>query len=587
MDKCRSGALGFPVGLVAIFAGAGLALPAMAQQTAPLPPTRDELRPVAPLEQDRTPRLSVEGDIERAPCPLADPAYGDVTVTITDVQFNNLKGASLAEMRPSFAAYLGTKQPVAVLCEIRDAAATLLRSKGYLAAVQVPAQRIENGVVRMEMLYARMTALRVRGDASGAEKQIENYLGQLTGDEIFDRNRAERYLLLARDLPGYDVRLTLKPAGTGPGDLIGEVTVQRTRFELDATVQNIAARDTGSWGGQVRAAAYGLTGMGDSTTLSLYSTADLREQQILQLGHEMRLGRDGVTLAGYFTYAWTEPDLNAAAGTPDLKARTLFATLEARYPFKRSMGMNVRGALGFDFVNQRVSFIAPLSRDRLRVAYARLDLDAIDTRRPLAPAWRLAGALEVRQGIDVFNASPDCRRGCGGGGLAPSRFDGQADATVVRAEAEGEFALGKIASVMLRPRAQWASTSLMSFEEFSGGNYTIGRGYDPGTIIGDSGVGAQLELRGPRLNVRKGSKLMVQPYAFTDAAWVWNRNNPGVNDPDRLLSAGVGVRADLSNRFRLDLALAVPTEKAGLQRKRGDARILLTLTTRLVPWGAR
>ena len=41
------------------------------------------------------------------------------------------------------------------------------------------------------------------------------------------------------------------------------------------------------------------------------------------------------------------------------------------------------------------------------------------------------------------------------------------------------------------------------------------------------------------------------------------------------------------DRFRLDLALAIPTEKAGLQTKRGDPRVLLTLTTRLVPWGAR
>ena len=66
--------------------------------------------------------------------------------------FNNLKGATPEELRPSWAAYAGTSQPVAVLCEMRDAAATILRDKGYLAAVQVPTQRIENGVVTMETL---------------------------------------------------------------------------------------------------------------------------------------------------------------------------------------------------------------------------------------------------------------------------------------------------------------------------------------------------------------------------------------------------------------------------------------------------
>ena len=162
--------------------------------------------------------------------------------------FNNLKGASVDEMRAAWAPYAGTERPVAVICEIRDAAATMLRSKGYLAAVQVPTQKIENGIVRFEVLYARVTTVRARGQVGGAEAKIAGYLSKLTEDEIFDRNRAERYLLLARDLPGYNVQLTLKPAGTGPGDLIGEVSVLRRPYAIDVTVQNLAARQTGTLG---------------------------------------------------------------------------------------------------------------------------------------------------------------------------------------------------------------------------------------------------------------------------------------------------------------------------------------------------
>ena len=154
-----------------------------------------------------------------------------------------------------------------MLCEIRDAAATMLRDKGYLAAVQVPTQRIENGVVRMETLYARITTIRARGQTGGAEAKLAAYLNKLTEDEYFDRDRAERYLLLARDLPGYNVQLTLKPAGTGPGELVGEVSVLHRPYSLDVTVQNLAAQETGRWGGQVRGQLFGLTGLGDVTTL--------------------------------------------------------------------------------------------------------------------------------------------------------------------------------------------------------------------------------------------------------------------------------------------------------------------------------
>ncbi len=44
----------------------------------------------------------------------------------------------------------------------------------------------------------------------------------------------------------------------------------------------MAARDAGPYGAQLRAQFYGLTGMGDRTYVSAYSTLDFQEQQIVQ-----------------------------------------------------------------------------------------------------------------------------------------------------------------------------------------------------------------------------------------------------------------------------------------------------------------
>jgi hemolysin activation/secretion protein len=155
-------------------------IPAVAQSVAP---TRDELSNIAKPEAPPRPTLNVVGEIERSPCPLADPRFADVHVTISDVQFNGLKGATPEEMRAAWSPFAGREQPVSVLCEIRDAAATILRDKGYLAAVQVPTQQIENGVVRMETLYARVTTVRARGQTDGAEAKLAAYLNKLTEDE--------------------------------------------------------------------------------------------------------------------------------------------------------------------------------------------------------------------------------------------------------------------------------------------------------------------------------------------------------------------------------------------------------------------
>ena len=556
-----------------LLATVALALPsaALAQSVAP---SREELTRITQPPERPRPTLNVVGDVERSPCPLADPRYADIKVTIGDVRFNGLKGATPEELRPSWAPFAGSEQPVAVLCEIRDAAATILRNKGYLAAVQVPTQRIENGVVTMETLYARITTIRARGQTGGAEAKLAGYLNKLTEDEYFDRNKAERYLLLARDLPGYNVQLTLKPAGTGPGELVGEVAVLSRRYSLDMLVQNLAAEATGRWGGQVRGEVYGLTGLGDVTSVALYSTFDFKEQKILNVAHSFRPGSEGLVVDGQFTYAWTKPDINASDAVPDLKAKTMFWTVDARYPIVRSQSSNLWASVGFDFVDQKVHFFEPLSRDKLRILWLRADWDAIDlgSRRP---AWRASAFAEVRRGLGIFDASKS------DDAVPPSRFDGDATATVFRMGGSAELALGRDFAIAVSPRLQFSPDALLSFEEFTAGNYTIGRGYEPATLSGDSGAGLSAELRGPRILVAKQSKLSMQPFLFGDAAWVWNKHDG--EGAERLTSAGGGVRAELADRFRLDGTVAVPLEKTGILDRKGGVRVLVTLTTRILP----
>ncbi|MEZ5707792.1 MAG: ShlB/FhaC/HecB family hemolysin secretion/activation protein [Blastomonas sp.] len=574
------------MGIGSILGFGAAALPVQAQVNVPSPPTREEVDRPVPRAEERGPRLEVEGDIERSPCPLRDPSYAGVRLTLNQVTFNNLKGATADEMRAAYAPYLGTEQQVGVLCDIRDAAATMLRRKGYLAAVQVPTQRIENGNVQLEVLYAKITAIRVRGDAGRGEQLVAKYLERLTEDEVFNQNNAERYLLLARDLPGYDVRLTLVPAGTGPGELVGDVAVRRTPYEVDFNVQNLASDDAGHFGGQLRAQFYGLTGMGDRTTLAAYSTLDFQEQQVVQIGHEMRLGSEGLRIGGRFTYAWTKPDIGNF-GTTSIKADTLLASLEASYPLLRSQAASVWISGGLELVNQDVDFIGPLSRDRLRIGYVRVLGEAVDLDHGARPRWRMNGTIEFRQGLDILGASDPCNLTCGLTGTPTSRPDGDPTSSVLRAAGEFEVALGSKFSLVARPRAQIAFGPVLSFEEFSGGNYTVGRGFDPGTIVGDDGVGISLELRGPRIRPFENTEFAFQPFVFFDNGWAFDDTRAGAADPQRLTSLGGGFRSRFQDRFQLDVTLAVPTNRAGFLASTPDPRLLFTFTTLLLPWGDR
>ncbi|MEM7687737.1 MAG: ShlB/FhaC/HecB family hemolysin secretion/activation protein [Pseudomonadota bacterium] len=566
-----AGALATALGATPLF----LSTPASAQIIAP---TREELSGISRPDEVRAPRLNIEGGIERSPCALADPQYADVKVTVREVVFNGLKGATLEEMESAWKPFEGTEQSVAVLCEIRDAAATLLRNKGYLAATQVPTQRISDGKVTFEVLYGKITAVRAVGETGGAEKKLQQYLGRLSENEIFDRNEAERALLLARDLPGYDVNLKLVPADGEAGALIGEVTVRRKRTAFDIAIQNFGAESTGPYGGQIRAQFFGLTGMGDATSLSYFASQDFSEQHVIQASHEFRPGGDGLTIGGQFTYAWTSPDIGTAdaLGIPlaDLQAETLFAGISASYPVKRTQGENVTVSAGFDYVNQDVDFIVPLSRDRLRVGWLRMDYDSIDLARR-APRYRTAATIEFRQGFDIFGASSVCLGlACPAGQVNPGRIDGSPTSSVIRANGLAELSLSRLLALTLKPRGQVSlGGGLFGFEEFAAGNFTVGRGYAPGTIIGDHGLGLTTELRTSTLPLNK--KLAVQPYAFFDIAQIWNQD-PDIDDD--LASIGGGARLALGRRYSLDAFVALPLKRAGLQTERGDVRVLFTLT---------
>jgi len=575
------------LGLIAL---AGLPTLAAAQ-------TREEVQRIPPpTSPTDSPRVTIEGDgIERAPCPLADPQFKDITVTLADVKFNGLGAVPSELVRASYAGLIAQTVPIAQVCEIRDRAATALRRAGYLAAVQVPPQRIEGGIVTFDVLVAKLVGFQVRGDAGKSEGLIQRTLEAIREQPVFNIREAERYLLLARDLPGFDIRMTLRPAGTVPGEVIGEVLVVRTPVSLVVNAQNLGSREVGRFGGLAQLTLNGIFGAGDRTSLGVFTTSDFEEQQVVLATQEFRLGRDGLMIGGDFNYAWTRPGI--AAGL-DIQSRTLTATLRARYPVIRTQATNLYAGGGFDLIDQRTRLAGlPISEDHIRALYARLDYDAIDPASIASttgysasePRWRIGASLELRQGVDVLGATKRCGAalaGCTAGGRAPPSLQlANPVAFVARAQGLIEFRPVPIVAFIVQPRAQYSPSVLLSYERFSGGNYTVGRGFDPGTLVGDKGVGLRSEVAVGSLVPATRKDLAWQVYGFFDAAWVWsNEPLPALPNPQRLQSAGGGVRAVFGDRFQLDTGVAVPFRAAGLQTQRGDTRILISLTVKLLPW---
>ena len=574
---------------VALLMTAALPGAALAQSTPPPPPPqslpdREQVELPAPDPEQQRPRIRVDARdaVQTAPCPLE--RY-DIKVAITNVAFSGVNGAELApEIRQLLASVTppgGGEQPIAVVCEIRDRATAALRREGYVASVQIPPQTVETGTLRLEVITARIVEIRVRGDAAPYRGTLTARTEQLKSLNPLNERDAERILLLAGDVPGLDVQLALRPAGTAPGEVIGDLTVVYRPYSILANVQNYGSRQLGRETAYVRGEVYGLTGAADVTYLGASTTLDFEEQQVVQVGHIAGIGSRGLTLGGSFIYAWSRPEL----GLLDIRSESLIAGLEVAAPLYRSLNHNLRLSGGLELIEQRTRVFsggegAPLNRDKLRVAYLRGDAS---WREPIF--WGGDGATvnlgaEFRKGLDIFDATE--RGEISPSGFTPSRFEGNPTALVFRGELDATIGVGPIFSLHGAARYQWTDDPLLNFEEYSIGNLTIGRGYDPGANSADRALALRIE---PRAKLYSSPRGRVDLFAFYDAVRITNLD-PNTAETGRWLDSwGGGVRGIIPGIAYLEAMYARPEDKALLvpNARRAPDRFLISLTMQFLP----
>lgn len=575
IERCRVRALATCCSFALVSTVA--ALPARAQ-TPPQNalPSAQEVRPPTPeTRKPSTAHVDSRTAFEQRPCPFLD---SPIRLTLSKVEFARPDGSAL---QPEIAAALAGMslpegdQPLKVVCEVRDDANEALHRGGWIASVQVPPQQINGGTLRLNVVTARIVETRIRGDAGPYENMLRKRIADLQAMDPLNERAAEHLLLVAGDTPGLDIQLTLRPAATGQGDVIGEMNVQFRRFAVLGNAQNYNSRQLGRETGYVRGEIYGLTGLGDITYIGASTTADFYEQKIAQIGHIMTVDGHGTTVGARFSYAWSRPDL----GELSLHTNTLIAGFDVTRPLLRSVNRNLGVAAGFDYVDQ-ISNVhseggsSPLTTDKLRIGFLSLSGDARGLRRDGSQSWSLRGRMEVRKGFDILGATAP---GFADGNLQ-SRIDGNARAWVLRGDFLGSLGFGRYFALAGQVQGQWANDPLLNYEEFSLGNLTIGRGYDPGANSGDRAVGLRGEAQ---VNLPILTQVNTQLFGFYDWVYLTNLDRGSLEVDRHLRSYGGGLRLALPGKVLLELTYAHPMDKAlTLDKQRPPNRVLVSLSFR-------
>jgi hemolysin activation/secretion protein len=468
---------------------------------------------------------------------------------------------SQSELGQVYSEFLGKEVTLAKVYEFVETIQRLYRRDGYfLTRVILPPQTARDGRLRVAVIEGYVSDVQIQGDIGPVEEKVKIYLSNVLSERPLKLKTLERYLLLARDIPGVDVEGVLKPAPDTPGTAQLVASVERKGMEGFALVDNIGTTFTGNWEIAASASSNSFTRYGEQFSITGLVTdpqkgfgSDKKNQKVIQLSASFLPGSDGEYVRLLGSYGDSNP--GDIISHFDFDSTSLLLSAVGGYPIIRSRPLNLYAELGFDYINSDTDIFGDIkyARDRLRVLHLTGNIDFRDK-------WHGANAasLGIRQGLPILGASESDDDYL-------SRADGSGTFTTLQASASRLQAITGPYALFLSIAGQYSFSDLLSDEEFGVGGIRFGRGYDPKELSDDGGVGFTGELQ-----FTKPTDLWAlesyQLFAFYDYGKVWDHSS---SDSNALSSFGGGVRLWAAQDTSIALQLAKPLTRDS-QRADGD-----------------
>lgn len=498
-----------------------------------------------------------EPSIAAPPATGAPPGSEQLRFTLTDLLIEGVTAYAPDDLRPLYAGMLGREISVADLFAISAAITERYRADGYMISrALVPAQRIENGRARLQVIEGHVTTVTLEG---ATEPMLQARAERAVSvSRPLTLRRLERAILLLNDLPGVTAQGLIEPAPEGPlGAARLAVTAESRRvWQGYVAVDNRGSRYVGPWQATVGGSASSVIRTYDRLAFRAVGASPLRELRYAEASYETPVGPDGWTAFGSVFVSRSEPGFTLAA--LDTRGSAQGVTIGAGYPLIRTRAENLRLSIAFtpydsdnDVLGRRD--VSPAYEDDMRPVRLAATYD-------LADGWNGLNFLfaELSQGLDALGASPESRPN-------PSRPGARTDFTRFLFEASRLQVLDWVfpgLGLYLAARGQWSfGSALVAYEQFGLGGARFGRGYDPSEIAGDNGIAGTAELRWsavfPPGRYTFGEQATLQPYVFHDAGTVTNTRSADFPSQS-LTSAGAGVRLWLGDAFAAAIEVAKP-----------------------------
>ncbi|WP_222846804.1 ShlB/FhaC/HecB family hemolysin secretion/activation protein [Chitinolyticbacter meiyuanensis] len=462
--------------------------------------------------------------------------------------------------------HMGPDRSLQDVYAARDALLKVYQERGFQSVVvDVPAQRVVDGVVRLEVSESTIGRVRVTGAQYTAPLLIRDQVPALAEGKVPDFNAAQQQLTALNQTAGRQVVPLLRP-GVLPGTLDLELKVEdQSPWRGSVGVNNDYSADTEHWRASVTVGHDNLWQAGHAFSLTYYSAPQDNDQVRVWSGNYLAPlpdSRWSLQLSGYKS----DSEVATLGGTNVLgRGHTVgFAGLY-RPPGSDGWIHTLSAGIDFKDYQQRLYFGDEANQVPIRYAPLVLSYNGMHWGEAAQTTLGLgltAGAKELfgyGSGWDEFDAQ---------------RYNASPNFLVFKADFSRTDTFAGGWELGTRVNLQAASGPLVSNEQFAIGGASSVRGYLSAEATGDYGGRASFEARTPTLSARLGEAVdELRFYGFADIGAVYLIDPlPEQQDDFSLASVGIGTRFQLFRYLtgNVDWAWAL---RDGPNTERHDSRL--------------
>lgn len=452
---------------------------------------------------------------------------------------------SFAQIAEVTQQYTGESITFAQMLKAEDAVNELLRKNGYInsGAIILP-QKIENGIVKIQIVGGELEAIRVRGTRRLNANYIRSRLAIASG-KPFNSRRLLRALQLLQLNPLIETLSAKITAGSRRELSLLEVEVkEENSFNLELFVDNGRIPSVGSFRRGIRIGEGNLFGLGDNLNIS-YNNTD--GSNALDLSYTLPLNPRNGTLS--LAYGMTASNvIEPPFDRVDITGNSRYYEFTFRQPVYQLSTKEI--ALGVTASRQE-------SETTLLGEKFPLSVGADGEGRTHISAFRFFQEYTQRNPRSVFAARSQFSLGIGA--LNATIHEEPPDSRFLAWRGQVQYVrlLAPETLLVLRSDAQLANRTLLPLEQFGLGGIRSVRGYRQDVLLADNGVLTSAEIRIPIYRTLQPRKVL-QVIPFIDFAKAWNSSGRENPDTNTLLGVGLGLQLQLENNFIARFDYGIP-----------------------------